>query len=409
MSERAQTSDAAPGLVPVIGLVSMIGPFSIDTYLPSFPHIAAALGVALPELAQTLGFYLFAFAVATLLWGPLSDAFGRRRVLLVSLLGFIVASVGCALAGSLGELLLWRTVQGVAACGGMVIGRAVVRDVYHGPQAQRAMAHVMLVFAMAPAIAPVIGGWLEQQFDWHAVFWFLALFGVVSLLLVWRRLPESHPPEARQSIHPRAVGGAYLMALRHLTFLALVGALSAAFGGMFLYITGSPALIYDHLGLGEGDFGWFFIPAVSGMMSGSWLAGRTAHRWTPRYTVGTALLILSFAFGLNLVDAWLFTPTLFGVVAPLVLYAFGVALMMPNLSVLALDCFPHNRGMAAAVQGFAQMGFNALIAGLLMPWVAPSLLWMALAQGALLLIAWLFWTSVRPHLAEPVRPATQGS
>jgi len=380
------TSKVIPpkGLIPVIGLVSMIGPFSIDAYLPSFPAIAQGLGVSLPALAQTLSVYLIAFAAATLVWGPLSDRFGRRRMLLTSLVLFVVASVGCALAESFPMLIVWRALQGAFACGGMVIGRAVVRDVYEGPMAQRAMSHVMLVFAVAPALAPVIGGWLESMFGWRSVFQFLALFGLFALVLVFRWLPETHPQVARQSIHPRSVGGNYLRALRHGRFLALVAVLSLGFGGLFLYISGSPALIYDHLGLGESDFGLFFIPAVAGLMSGSWLSGRIAHSWPPLKIIKLGFSVLGVAFTANLFGALWLEPGVFSVVTPLVMYAFGVALIMPVLSVQALDCFPHHIGMASAVQGFAQMAFNAVVAGFLMPMTAPSLIHLALAQGLLL-------------------------
>jgi len=378
----------------------MIGPFSIDTYLPSFPAIAQGLSVGLPALAQTLSIYLIAFAAATLLWGPLSDRFGRRPTLLVSLTLFIVASIGCALAESYSMLMLWRACQGAFACGGMVIGRAVVRDVYEGPMAQRAMSHVMLVFAAAPALAPVIGGWLESLFGWRSVFQFLALFGLFAVVLVFRWLPETHPQAARQSIHPRSVGANYLRALRHGRFLTLVAALSLGFGGLFLYISGSPALIYDHLGLGEGDFGLFFIPAVAGMMAGSWLSGRIAHSWPPLKILRLGFAVLAVAFIANLLDALWSAPALLSVVAPLVVYAFGVTLIIPVLTVQALDCFPHNRGMASAVQSFAQMSFNAVVAGFLMPITASSLVYMALAQGLLLCasVLILLKTRVHPHV-----------
>lgn len=396
------TSHVTPpkGLILVIGLVSMIGPFSIDTYLPSFPAIAQGLGVGLPALAQTLSIYLIAFAGATLLWGPLSDRFGRRRTLLVSLALFMVASIGCALAESYSMLMLWRAFQGAFACGGMVIGRAVVRDVYEGPMAQRAMSHVMLVFAAAPALAPVIGGWLESLFGWRSVFLFLALFGLFAVVLVFRWLPETLPQAARHSIHPRSVGTNYLRVLRHGRFLALVAALSLGFGGLFLYISGSPALIYDHLGLGEGDFGLFFIPAVAGLMVGSWLSGRIAHSWPPLKILKLGFAVLGVAFIANLLDALWSAPSLLSVVAPLVVYAFGVTLIIPVLTVQALDCFPHNRGMASAVQSFAQMSFNAVVAGFLMPITASSLVYMALAQGLLLCasVLILLKTSVRPHV-----------
>jgi DHA1 family bicyclomycin/chloramphenicol resistance-like MFS transporter len=377
--------------VPVLALLSMLGPFSVDTYLPSFPAIAADLQTGLPAMAQTLSIYLLAFALVTLVWGPLSDAFGRKRVLLVSLAGYVLATIGCALADNLHELLLWRALQGMAACGGMVIGRAVVRDAYQGPDAQRVLAHVMMLFAVAPAIAPVLGGWLEQWLGWRSVFGFLVLYGLMLLMLISLRLPETHHAAARTPIHPSTLVSGYLTLLKNPRFLALVFTFSSVFGGLFLYISGSPAVIYDHLGMGEGDFGVFFIPTVVGMMTGSWLAGRAAHRWPPQRTVKAAYGVLFSAWLLNLASALWLPANPFTVVTPLVLFALGSSLMMPNLSLMALDCYPHRRGMAAAVQGFAQMGFMGLVAGVLMPLAAPSLVYFAAIQGLLLTASLGLW------------------
>ncbi len=378
-------------LIPVLALLSMLGPFSIDTYLPSFPAIAEDLGVGLPAMAQTLSAYLVAFAIVTLVWGPLSDAYGRKRVLLVSLGGYVLATVGCAMAADLPALLFWRTLQGMAACGGMVIGRAVVRDAYEGADAQRVLAHVMMIFAVAPAIAPVLGGWLEQWLGWRSVFGFLILYGGMLMLLVATRLPETHPGEARVPIRPATLGAGYLAVFRNARFLALVLTFSSVFGGLFLYISGTPAIIYDHLGLGEGDFGVFFIPTVAGLMTGSWLAGRAAHRWPPNRAVNIAYMVLGAAWCCNLASALWLPVSPFSVVAPLVFFALGSSLMMPNLSLMALDCFPRRRGMAAAVQGFAQMGFMGVVAGVLMPLAAPSLVYFALIQGGLLAVSVVLW------------------
>jgi DHA1 family bicyclomycin/chloramphenicol resistance-like MFS transporter len=376
--------------------MSMIGPFSIDTYLPSFPAIAAEFGVGLGAMAQTLSVYLIAFAVTTLFWGPLADSFGRRRVVLVAMLLYVLASFGCALTDNLPHMLMLRLLQGVAASGGIVIARAVIRDVYDGAHARRAMAQVMMMFALAPAAAPIIGGWLHEWLGWRAVFHFLALYGLVTLALMLWSLPETHPLHLRQSFHPRAVLGNYRGALRHGRFLALVLTFCFCFGGLFLYIVGSPAIIFDHLGLGANSFAVQFVPMVAGVICGSWLAGRLSARVAPERMISSAMALATLAVLLNFAQAHWLEPTPLTVVAPLVLYAFSVALCMPNLTVMALDCFPRNRGMASAVQAFVQMAINALIPALAVPLVAASLRDFALAQGGFLLLAVLLWRRCRP-------------
>ena len=391
----ASTNTGAPsgprGLVPIIALTTMVGPFTIDTYLPSFPDIAADFGVDLAAMAQTLSVYLVAFAVTTLMWGPLADSFGRRRVVLGSMLLYVITSFGCASADNFSHLLILRLLQGMAASGGIVIARAVVRDVYEGENARRAMAQVMMMFALAPAAAPIIGGWLHEWLGWRSVFHFLAIYGIATTVLMLWVLPETHPPERRQPIHPRSVAGNYAMALRNGRFLTLVLTFCFLFGGLFLYIVGSPAIIFDHLGLGANHFAVQFVPMVAGVMSGSWLAGRLSARIEPAHTVGAAMALGGLAVLLNLAQAWTLAPSPWTVVGPVVLYAFAVSVSMPNLTVMALDCFPRNRGMASAVQAFVQMNMNALIASLVMPFVAPSLMYFALAQSAFLLLSALLW------------------
>jgi DHA1 family bicyclomycin/chloramphenicol resistance-like MFS transporter len=374
----------------------MVGPFTIDTYLPSFPAISADLGIGLAATAQTMSVYLIAFAATTLMWGPATDAFGRRRVVLGAMLLYLLASLGCALAQNLGQLLSMRVLQGVAASGGIVIARAVIRDVYDGPHARRAMAQVMMLFALAPAVAPIIGGWLHEWSGWRSVFVFLAIYGLAAGLLVLRVLPETHPLDLRQSIHPRAVARQYGRTLGHGRFLALVLAFCFMFGGLFLYIAGSPAIIFEHLGLGAKHFSVLFVPMVAGVMCGSWLAGRLSAWLEPSRAISAAFVLAGVAVLLNLAQAAWLQPRVVTVVTPMVLYAFSVAFVMPNLTVMALDCFPRNRGVASAVQAFLQMGNNALVAGLAVPFVAISLKSYALVQAGFLLLATFMWRRRAP-------------
>jgi DHA1 family bicyclomycin/chloramphenicol resistance-like MFS transporter len=378
----------------VVAALAMLAPFTIDTYLPSFPDIAAELAASHAQMQQTLSLYLLAFAVSTLIYGPLSDSFGRRRVILLALVIYTLTSIGCAYAENIEQLIMLRIGQGLSASAGLVVGRAMIRDVYHGAQAQRVMARVMLLFGIAPAVAPLIGGWLHDLHGWRAVFVFLALLAAALFLMIGMVTGETLAREKRHSIHPVAVGRAYGKALRSGKFLALVACFALMFSGFFLYVAGAPTVIYDFLGLGVNDFWVLFIPSVVAIMLGSQLSGRLAGRLSPARTVSLGFALMVMAALLNVAQGLLLAPATFSVVAPLALYVLGMALTMPNLNLMALDCFPHNRGMASAMQSFVQMTFTSLVVGVVVPLVAVSVPALALAMlglnlGGLLLWLWL--------------------
>ncbi|MCW9014811.1 MAG: multidrug effflux MFS transporter [Gammaproteobacteria bacterium] len=384
-------ANSSIGLILVVAFVSMIGPFSIDTYLPSFPAIEAEFQVSRDWLSQTIAIYLAATAISTLFWGPLSDRIGRKRVILGTLVLYFMASLACALASDYSSFLLFRVFQGMAASGGLVAGRAMVRDAYDSDSAHRAMSYVLMLFALAPAIAPIVGGWLHDAFGWRSVFYFLSAYGGVMLLASARVINETLHKTQRQSFHPLYVLRVYGRTLLHGRFLAIVLALSTSFGGLFLYIAGSPTLIFNFLALETNDFAVQFVPMTVGIIAGSFISGRLAHRWPITRVVSLALGIMVCASLLNLLQAVWLVPTVVTVIAPLVLYAFGVALAMPGFGILAIDCFPNNKGSAAAVQAFMQIMFSGLVAGLMLPLLTESVMGYALGQLLLLAAALIFW------------------
>ena len=366
--------------------MAALGPFSIDTYLPSFHDIGQSLSATPIEVQQTLSVYLLAFAVMTLWHGALSDRFGRRRVILVALALFGAASAGCAFATSIEQLWLWRGLQGMTAGAGMVVTRAIVRDLFDGPPAQRLIAQITMMFALAPAIAPVIGGWLQTWFGWRSVFAFLVLSTATLWIACWKLLPETLPPEKRQSLHPAYLGRAYWNVLTSPPFLFASGALSLNFAGFFVYVLSAPVFLMNHLGVSETSFLWLFGPAMGGLMLGSGLAGRLAGRRSPGATVklghGVMAAAALFNVGLDLV----LPASLPWSAPPPFLYPPGVALAMPNLTLFALDPFPDNRGMAASCQTFMQSGFNSLVAAAIAPAVWGSTLSLALAMTGFLVL-----------------------
>ena len=397
MTTSDASSQGKPGkhyLTVIAALLAMIGPFSIDAYLPSFPDIEAEFGISRALLSQSLAVYLLAFSISTLFWGPLADRYGRRIVILVSMVIYTLGSIGGALAESSQGFMLLRVVQGLAASGGFIAGRAMIRDAHDARAAHRAMSHVMLLFALAPAVAPVLGGWLHDQYGWRSVFWFLGSMGG-ALILMGFFISETLPLDQRRSIRPASVLQVYISAILNRRFLFLVLSLALSFGGLFLYIAGAPTVIYDFLGLGSDQFGWLFIPMVAGMVIGALVSGRLSHRWPAQRTISSGLLVMTLATALNFITANTAPADILTVVGPVVLYVTGLAIMMPAITVMALDCLPGHRGTAASVQGFVQTLANAAVASVAVPLLHAHWLYFVLGQLAFLSTAAALWALVR--------------
>ncbi len=368
----------------LLAAMSALGPFSIDTYLPSFPDIAHSLGASTLEVQQTLSAYLLSFAAMTLWHGAISDRYGRRRVILTALAFFALASAGCALSSSIGQLWFWRAIQGVTAGAGIVISRAIVRDLYDGAPAQRLMAQITMMFAFAPAIAPMIGGWLQTAFGWRSVFIFLVLSTAALAFACWRLLPETLPPEKRQSLRPSYLATTYRHVLTSPRFLLACTALSFNFMGFFIYVLSAPVFLMQHLGISETCFLWLFGPAMSGLVCGAWLSGRLAGHLSSARTIALGYGVMASAALGNLLLNLSLPPALPWSVAPLFLYTCGMSLAMPNLTLYALDPFPAQRGLAASCQTFFQSGFNGLAAAFIAPALWGSTLTLALGMATLL-------------------------
>jgi MFS transporter, DHA1 family, multidrug resistance protein len=394
-------------LALILGALAMFGPFAIDTLFPAFPAVAADLGVSAVAIQQTISAYLIAYALMGVLHGPLSDALGRKPVILAGTAVFVLASIGCALSTSLPELLAYRALQGASAGVGMIVGRAIIRDCLDGDAAQRLMSGVSMIFSIAPAIAPVIGGWIILWGDWPWVFWFLAGFSALLLLSVALWLPETHPAAARRPFRavPLAIESAGI--LRNGLFLRLALAGGFNFGSLFLYIASAPAFVLDILGLDVQQFGWFFIPTIAGMSLGAFTSGRLAGRLTRRQSVQLGFAICGAAAALNLGYNLIVTaPTLPWAVLPMSINAFGIALVFPIVTLKVLDMYPRARGAASSMQAVVGLGFNTLVAGLLSPLLSDSPLWLASGSALLTVCAWLTWRSYAKR-AVGIGPAPQ--
>ncbi|MBP6797918.1 MAG: multidrug effflux MFS transporter [Luteimonas sp.] len=393
--------------------LAMFGPFSIDTIFPAFPAIGGEFGADKLAMQQTISVYLAAYALMSLVHGPLSDILGRRRVILGGLAVFALASVGCALAGDLTTLLAFRALQGLSAGVGLIVGRAVIRDVLHGDDAQRLMSQVSMIFGAAPAIAPVIGGWLLGWGRWPLIFWFLVGFALLLWLATWRWLPETLPREARLSPAPKRLLRDYAYIFLNPRFQRLAAAAAFNFAALFLYIASAPAFVLDLLKLDERQFGWFFIPMISGMMLGAFVSGRAAGRVTGTRLANIGFACSGLAVAANIVYTQAFAePSLPWAVLPMTLNAFGIALVFPIVTLAILDMYPRQRGSASSLQAFTGLVVNAAIAGVLSPLVSGDARHLAIAAAVFVAVGWLFWRwesrRGRPPPQCPASPDTLG-
>jgi DHA1 family bicyclomycin/chloramphenicol resistance-like MFS transporter len=356
----------------LLASLSMIAPFAIDAYLPAFPAIALEFGAAPLAVQQTLSAYLAAYAIMMLWHGALSDALGRRPVVLGGLVVYAFATLGCAIAGNIESLWLFRVLQGLSAGTGLVVGRAIVRDRFQGPEAQRLMSQMTLVFGIAPAVAPVLGGVMLNVFGWRAIFWMLLV--LVAAVFVWAvlRLPETLPRAARQPLHPAALWRNYRTVLRTLDFALLAAMLALNFAGFFIYIAGAPAFLIDLLGVTTWGFAWLFVPMIGGIMLGAILSGRFAGRRSPQRTVRAGYALIFAGVVLNLLTCWALPPGVVWNVLPIFVFCIGSALVMPSATLLMLDLFPTMRGMASSLQGFVHFALSAVVAGTIAPLLVGS-------------------------------------
>ena len=390
-------------LAILLALLGMLGPFSIDTYLPAFPAIAGALRATPVEMQQTLSAYLFAFAFMTLFHGSLSDSFGRRPVVLWGIAIYTLASAGCAMSQSIGHLVLFRALQGLSAGAGIVVSRAVIRDLFPPAEAQRVMSQVTIFFGVAPAIAPIVGGWFSVYIGWASVFWFLTAVGIFLWVANYRLLPETLAPADRQPFDVAHLLRGYWELGSSPRFVLLALASGVPFNGMFLYVLSAPAFLGDLLKLEPTQFFWFFMLTISGIMGGAWLSGRLAGKVPPKRQIRHGLVIMTSMALLNMALSLMFEPSVWWALLPIAIFSFGWALMVPVVTLLVLDLFPHRRGMASSMQAFVGSTANGLVAGVLAPLVMHSTVLLALASLLLMcvgLVSWVYFHRRWPEVGK---------
>jgi MFS transporter, DHA1 family, multidrug resistance protein len=407
MNPQAQEIWTAPrwALAALLALLGMLGPFSIDTYIPAFSGIAQAIGATPVEMQQTLSAYLFGFAFMNLFHGALSDSFGRRPVVLWGIAVFTLASAGCALAQNIGHLVFFRALQGLSTGAGIVVSRAVIRDMFPPDQAQKVMSQVTIYFGVAPAVAPIVGGWLFVHAGWHSIFWFLTAVGIALWLANWKLLPETLHATQRQAFNVRNLMRGYWQLGSSPRFLLLALASGVPFNGMFLYVLSAPAFLGDHLQLAPTQFFWFFILTISGIMAGSFASGRLAGRVPPKLQIRYGFVVMVLVSVANVAANLLFPARAWWALIPIAIFAFGWALMVPVVTLLVLDLYPERRGMASSLQAFIGSSANGIVAGVIAPLVMDSTLELAVASLLMMSVGLFAWLYVKRRWPETGRKA----
>ena len=372
-------------LVYVLAALAALAPFAIDTYLPAFHVMGAALSASDLQIQQSLTFYLLPYAVMTLFHGAISDSIGRIATIKWGLGIFVLASIGCAFAKNVETLWFFRALQGASGGAGNTVARAMVRDLFEGPKAQKVMATVQMLFGIAPAVAPIIGG-LLLGIHWQAIFIFLAGYAALTLWAAARFLPETMPVDKRIPFTAKNVLASYQTIFSDAEFTKLCTAIGANFSGFFVYVLASPIFLGKHLGFTPQQYGYLFIPTVCGMVLGSYLAKLAAGRFSAKQVLNWAFAWMLLVASANVLVCFALPVSPIANILPVALFNVGMALAMPIISLAALDRHPKIRGTAASGQAFVQMLFSTVSAGLVLPLLWGSPLGLACGMLAYVLI-----------------------
>jgi MFS transporter, DHA1 family, multidrug resistance protein len=355
----ATLAPTSRAFVVLLGALTALTALSIDMSLPALPRLAAVFATT-PDKAQlTLSVFLIGFAIGQLAYGPISDRFGRRPVLLFGLVVYTLAGIGCALAGSIDQLVLCRLLQGVGGCVGRVMGPAIVRDEFHAQQGAQVLSYVTLVMALAPLIAPVIGGYLLIFADWQAIFVTLAGFGAIVLAVIAARFGESSKHRDAQATQIPTLLRNYRRFLSNRACLGYALINCFVFAGLFSYISGSSFVFIEVFGLPSHVYGMLFGATALSFMSGAALNGRLVRRRAPHAVLRMGLAIVLLA-GAVMLGVALAAPSALGVMVAIMIYVFGMAFVFPNATAAAMEPMPRMAGVASSLLGSSQMAIGSV-------------------------------------------------
>jgi DHA1 family bicyclomycin/chloramphenicol resistance-like MFS transporter len=347
-------------LILILGMLTAIGPFSIDMYLPAFPDIASGLNTTVAKVMLSLSSFFVGISVGQLIYGPLLERYGRKKPLYVGLFIYLLASIGCALANSIEALIIFRLLQALGGCAGMVAARAMVRDLFEVRENAKVFSMLMLVVAVSPIIAPTLGGYITAVMGWRYVFAMLIVVALIILSGIFFLLPESRRPDPNFSLRLRPIFQNYKGIVRHPQFYtyALTGAISAA--GLYAYISGSPHVFMEIFKVSEQQYGWIFALIAMGLIGASQINTVLLKNYTSEQIIGKALIAQSI-IGLVLAGiTYTGSGDLFVTIFLIFIFLSCQGFIFPNSSALSLATFGHKAGSASALLGAIQMCIGAV-------------------------------------------------
>ena len=385
-------------LTALLAALSAIGPLTTDMYLPSLPDIARQLDASTAQVQLTISAYLIGFAVGQIFYGPVSDRHGRKTVLIAAIVLYCVASLACALSTSIEMLIVARAFQALGGSGGIVLTRAIVRDIYSGARAGRELSLIGSVMALAPVLAPIAGGLVQTGFGWRATFLTLVIIGLLGAAIVLLLLPETLNARAAEPVSMRSMFRSYRVVARNPSYLAYLGIASASYAGLFAWISGAAFVLQNLYGLTPFDFGVAFALGSIGYMTGSTLAARMVVKVGLDGMLGIGGCACA-AGGLGMVVAVAFGLTSFlSLVLPVAVYLAGLGMVLPQGIAGAMTPFPERAGAASSLFGFMQQSAAALC-GAAVGWFLGQSAWPlavgVAAMGCATLGLWLTTRGIR--------------
>ncbi len=350
----------SPLLLAVLALLSAFTPLSIDMYLPALPVIAVDLQSSAGDIQLTLSAFMIAFGVGQVFYGPAGDRFGRRPVILIGLFVYVLTSIGCAFAAAAGHLIALRFLQGLAACGGVVLARTMVRDLAEKDHAARAMSLMMACTSIAPMLAPVIGGQVMWFAGWRAIFWVLAGAGVIAFVVAWFQLPETLKPEYRQPLVFTQILKRFGELLGTRTFMGYALTSSFMFAALFSYISGSPFVFIERYGISPRLYGVVFGGMVIFMTIGSLFNARFVRLLGAGRILRVAVIVPAVSGAAAMVMGWIEarygTIGLWPFLVCMVFQIATLSLIAPNSTAMAMQHYPHMAGTASSLMGVMTFG-----------------------------------------------------